>query len=204
MTTDSPSPVGIVLAAGKSSRMGRPKQLLPWGESTVIEEIVASVSAKFAQTIVVLGHRAAHIGQLLARFGIEIVVNHDYERGMLSSVKCGLSAVSKSSAFAIFLGDQPVIESEVIDTIQEAQMRTGIGIIVPTFREKRGHPVLLAARYRKDILMLADDGGLNKVTRGHPKDTLEVPVAAAAILEDFDTPRDYQRVLAEFGRSNDG
>ena len=199
MQARSHLPTGIILAAGLSSRMHRPKQLLPWGSGTVIEEIASRVRGRLPETIVVLGHLAHKISPMLSAVDVKIVVNQDYEHGMLSSVQCGIAAATGASAYLIFLGDQPVVDDEVIDAVVKAFEGTGRGIVVPVFGGKRGHPVLISSHYAEEILALGDGEGLNVVTRGHPRDTLEVAVETATVLEDMDTPDDYQRALNKHG-----
>ena len=179
--------------------MHRHKQLLPWGATTVIEEIVARVSGKLAATVVVLGHNASAVSSRLSSFDVQIAINEEYRRGMLSSVKCGLAAAAGASAYLVFLGDQPVVDGDVIDAVVNAHAASGKGIVIPTFAGKRGHPVLIGAEYADEILALEDDQGLNRVTRGHAEDTLEVPVETETVLEDMDTPEDYRRIAVKHG-----
>ena len=199
MKARSQLPSGIILAAGLSSRMNRPKQLLPWGSGTVIEEIARRVRGRLPETIVVLGHLAHKISPMLLEVDVKIVVNQEYEHGMLSSVKCGIMAATGASAYLVFLGDQPVVVDEVIDAVVNAYGETGRGIVVPVFGGKRGHPVLISSHYAQEILALGNEEGLNVVTRGHPQDTLEIAVETATVLEDMDTPDDYLRALNKHG-----
>ena len=203
MQARSHLPTGIILAAGLSSRMLRPKQLLPWGAGTVIEEIARRVRGKLPETIVVLGHLAQEISPVLSEIDVQIVVNKEYEHGMLSSVQCGIAAAAGAPAYLVLLGDQPAVDDRAIDAVVHAFGETGCGIVVPVFGGKRGHPVLISSRYAEEILALEDEQGLNVVTRGHPQDTLEVVVESATVLEDMDTPDDYRRALDKQGESGD-
>ena len=133
MQARSHLPTGIILAAGLSSRMHRPKQLLPWGSGTVIEGIARRVRGRLPETIVVLGHLANEISPMLADVDVRIVVNQDYEHGMLSSVKCGIAAATGAPAYLVFLGDQPVVDDEVIDAVVHVFGERGRGIVVPVF-----------------------------------------------------------------------
>ena len=179
--------------------MQRPKQLLPWGSGTVIEEIAGRVRGRLPETVVVLGHLAHRISPLLAELDVRIAVNREFEQGMLSSVKCGIAAAAEAHAYLVFLGDQPVVDGKVIDAVVDAYAETGSGIVIPVFGDKRGHPVLISSAYADEIMTLGNDEGLNVVTRGHPEDTLEVAVETATVLEDMDTPDDYQRALNRRG-----
>lgn len=187
---------GIILAAGMSTRMGQLKQLLPLGGRAAIEWIAEVVGQRLDEVVVVLGHRAAEIAPVLAAYPVRCVVNAAYQTGMLSSVQCGLQAVHKAADYLIFLGDQPRLSQAIVEQILQARKQTDAGIIIPTANGKRGHPVLLRNAYRAEILGLSPDVGLNAVTRGHPADTWELPVAEQTILTDMDTPADYQREQA--------
>lgn len=187
---------GIILAAGMSTRMGQLKQLLPLGGRAAIERIAEVVGRQLGEVVVVLGHRAAEIAPVLAAYPVRWVVNADYQTGMLSSVQCGLRAVGRAADYLIFLGDQPRLSRALIEQVLQARKQVREGIIIPTANGKRGHPVLICNAYRTEILGLPPDVGLNLVTRGHPEDTCELPVAEKAILTDMDTPADYQRELA--------
>ena len=186
---------GIILAAGMSTRMGPLKQLLPLGGRAVIEWIAAAVGSRLNEVVVVLGHRAEEVAPVLAAHPVRWVVNADYQTGMLSSVQCGVRAVDRAADYLICLGDQPRLSKAVVEQVLQRKNQRDAGIIIPTTNGKRGHPVLISNAYRAEILALPPGVGLNAVTRGHPEDTCELPVAEPAILTDMDTPADYQREL---------
>lgn len=196
MRTDGTGRVaGIILAAGMSTRMGPLKQLLPLGGRAAIEWIAAAVGARLNEVVVVLGHRAEEVAPVLAAHPVRWVVNADYQTGMLSSVQCGVRAVDRAADYLICLGDQPRLSKAVVEQVLQRRNQRDAGIIIPTTHGKRGHPVLISNVYRAEILALPPGVGLNAVTRGHPEDTCELPVAEPAILTDMDTPADYQREL---------
>ena len=135
--------------------MGEPKQLLRFGESTIIETVVDNMlAAKFDEVIVVLGHRAAEIQKQLGTRPIKTVFNRDYRDGMLTSAQTGIRASKESSAFALMLVDQPFITSDLINRVIEAYQQTEKGIAVPSYNYKRGHPVIFDEKYASDILAL--------------------------------------------------
>ena len=199
MQTDGTDRVaGIILAAGMSTRMGQLKQLLPLGGRAAIEWIAEVVGQRLDEVVVVLGHRAEEIAPVLASYPVRWVVNADYQTGMLSSVQCAVQEIDAESDYLICLGDQPRLSGSVVEQVLQARTQVDKGIIIPTVNGKRGHPVLIRNVYRAEILGLPRDVGLNAVTRGHPEDTYELPVAEDAILTDMDTPADYQRELEQW------
>src|SRR5215475_6978410 len=117
---------GIVLAAGESRRMGQPKQLLPFGERTILERVVDTLlTAGVGEVIVVLGHLAERVRTVLRERPVRAAVNESYRQGMLSSVKCGVRAVGPGYDAVLFaLGDQPHIEGSVVSEVMQAY-RTG-------------------------------------------------------------------------------
>jgi molybdenum cofactor cytidylyltransferase len=160
---------GILLAAGESSRMqGAFKPLLKWGKRTVIGECVHQMrNSQLAEIFVVLGHREMEIRQTLAGSGVQYAINEDYRRGMLSSIKTGLALLSPNEdAALIALVDQPMITKEIVDTLIDAFAAGGKGVALPTYEGKRGHPVIIAAKYFDDIMRLDEDSpeGLRRHT----------------------------------------
>lgn len=188
------TPAGIVLAAGLATRMGAFKQLLPLGDRCLVESVVDQLCSRVEQVVVVVGHRAAEVVEVLAGRPVQCVFNADYQLGMSTSVQCGLRFVGPAAAYLICLGDQPQLTA-ALDPLLSAAARSTKGILIPTYQGRRGHPLLIHRRYAEEIMALAPDQGLNMVTRAHGDDTLEVPVGDSGVLEDLDTPADYQQVL---------
>jgi CTP:molybdopterin cytidylyltransferase MocA len=190
---------GILLAAGESSRMrGAFKPLLKWGKRTVIGECVHQMrNSQLSEIFVVLGHREMEIRQTLAGSGVQYAINNDYKRGMLSSVKAGLAMVSPNAdAALIALVDQPMISKDVIDALIAAFSEGGKGVALPTCHGKRGHPIIIAAKYFDDVMRLDEETpeGLRQFIDQRRGDTLEVPVSTTAVIEDIDLPEDYERL----------
>ncbi|MBI2952447.1 nucleotidyltransferase family protein [bacterium] len=191
----------IALAAGESRRMGAPKQLLPFGDKTVLQAVVDRLLASRADgVLVVLGCRADEVRATLADRSVRFALNPDYARGMLSSVQAGVAALPPDARAALIcLGDHPSVDPAVVDRVIEAHRRTGKGIVIPTSSGRRGHPALVSLRYRDEILALCGEPGLKAVMRGHPEDTVEVEVGRPEILDDMDTPEDYQKAIKAHG-----
>jgi molybdenum cofactor cytidylyltransferase len=193
--------IAIVPAAGQSCRMGVPKQLLPFAGTTVIGHIVDELlRSRIEEVCVVAGHQAERLGQALEGRRVRMVVNSDYERtDMLASVRCGLAAMpADCRAVLVALGDQPAITAELVDTMLDCFSTAGRGIVVPAHAGHRGHPLLLAGRYRKEILTNYDQTGLRGLLDARADDVFDLPVATSAVLADMDCPEDYERELARF------
>ena len=193
---------GLVLAAGMARRMGSTKQLLPFGDRTVLQTVVDTLSgADLAGVVVVLGHDADAVRESLRGRTVLCCVNDAYREGMFSSVLCGLHHLPEDAdAVLIALGDQPQIELNVVRAVLRAYREGDRGVVIPISGGKRGHPVLVnLSRYRDEILRLSGDEGLKPVMRGHPHDTLEVPVDDEGILRDLDTPEDYRAEIERRG-----
>ena len=190
---------GILLAAGLSTRMGEPKQLLPFGESTIVETVVDSMlGAKFEEIIVVVGHRSDEIQKQLGTRTIKTVFNPEYRDGMLTSAQAGVRALEGSDAFALMLVDQPFITSALIDQVVDAYLQTRKGIAVPSYNYKRGHPVIFDYKYARDILALTpESGGVRTLFKKYSHDIHYVMVDTDSVLRDIDNPEDYKRALKE-------
>lgn len=183
--------------------MGRFKPLLPLaGERVLIEVVVDALLPDLDRLIVVVGYRAAEIRPRLADRPVEIVANPDYRDGMLSSVQRGVEAAGDADGYLFCLGDQPGLPPGLVSTILDRARRTRCGIALPVWSGRGGHPVYVSSRYRDEILGLrGEEGGLRAVTRGHPEDTVEIPVESAAVVEDLDTPAQYEKVRARLDAS---
>ena len=195
----SPFISGILLAAGLSSRMGAPKQLLPFGESTIVETVVDSMlGAKFDEVIVVVGHRASEIREQLGTRPVSTVFNPNYREGMLTSAQTGIRGLQESDAFALMLVDQPFITSALIDRVVDAYVQTDKGIALPSYNYKRGHPVVFHQRYAGEILALGtDSGGVRTLFKKYSDDIHYVTVDTDRVLRDIDYREDYERALQE-------
>ncbi|MCY3741201.1 MAG: nucleotidyltransferase family protein [Candidatus Poribacteria bacterium] len=197
--TSFPFISGILLAAGLSTRMGEPKQLLPFAESTIVETVVDNMlGAKFDEVIVVVGHRASEVQEQLGTRPINTVFNPDYREGMLTSAQIGVRALESSDAFALMLVDQPFITSALIDQVVDAYRQTEKGIALPSYNYKRGHPVIFNQKYARDILALtSESGGVRTLFKKYGDDIHYVTVDTDNVLRDIDYREDYERALKE-------
>jgi len=187
----------IILAAGKSERMGRPKPLLPWGRRTLIEATIDGISRSLADGIlVVLGAARDEIETVIAEYPVGRVFNPDFGLGMLSSIQRGLEAVSRDArAVIFFLGDQPPPRPATINRLVRAYETTGRGIVLPVHLGRRGHPVLIDIKYKDEIGGLDPEIGLRQLLRDHPEDVFEMRTESPWVIYDIDTLEDYDRAL---------
>jgi molybdenum cofactor cytidylyltransferase len=185
----------LVVAAGSSRRMGQFKLLLPWGESTVIGQVVATLEAAgIAEVVVVTGHRAAEVAAALARTQARPVLNPRYVEGeMLSSIQAGLAALAETTgAVLLCLGDQPQMQVETVAALlAEARADACRDVIIPSYSMRRGHPILLPRRLWPEVLAAATD--LRAVLDAHRDQTRYLVVDTPTVLADLDTVEDYER-----------
>ncbi len=189
----------IVMAAGRSSRMGSLKQLLPFGGTTVIERITSVLLAsRIEETIIVLGHRGDEIQAQLAGYDVQIVRNPDPHGDMLSSTQCGVRAATPGHGLMIVLGDQPLITTEMVDELISFYEKKQEFFIIPVHGDKRGHPMIVSPRYRDDILSLRGDTGLKELRDRYPEAIYGVPVDTDHMLADMDYYHEYENALKHF------
>lgn len=189
----------MILAAGESIRMGKPKLLLPFENETIIETIIHKViSSKADKILIVLGSGWERVEEKIKKFSIKTTVNPNFKKGMLSSVQWGFKALPENTrAVLVLLGDQPAISTAVIDKIIDAYQATKKGIVLPVYKKERGHPVLIDLKYKGEVESLSHKIGLRGLVYSHPEDIMEVKVKTASVLRDIDYLEDYQKELAK-------
>ncbi|GIX06694.1 MAG: glycosyl transferase [Candidatus Poribacteria bacterium] len=195
--------VGLLLAAGASRRMGRLKQLLPFGQETVLEASLRRYrEAEIRPVVVVLGYEAERIrrtlGPALEGADLRVVINREHEQGMLRSVQVGIAEVARMHAHGVVLGlvDQPFVPAEVFRQVRDALREGKAGVVLPRWGGRRGHPIGLRAELFGEVLQLNSRAvGLNAWIRAHPERVWELPVATDAVLQDMDLPEEYQEAL---------
>jgi len=183
----------IILAAGFSTRMGTQKLILPYQNSTMIETVIDNVlDSRIDMVMVVLGADGDEITRAIGKRPVEYCYNPHPEKGMLSSVLCGFAALPEdANAALVYLGDQPNISPAVTNKIIEAYNEDLRGIVIPVHNHRRGHPLLVDMKYRKEIDKLDLEKGLRSLMHLFPQDVLEVEVEEPGILVDIDTREDY-------------
>ena len=190
---------GVILAAGGSRRMGRPKQLLPLGRKPLLQHVIDTASAScLDQLVLVLGHAADEVRAALAlpvRPPARVVVNREWEVGQSTSLRAGLHASDeRAAAVAVLLGDQPGVTGALIDQVAARFLSAGAAAARPVWRDGRvpGHPVFLARAIWPEVERLEGDQGARSLLSAHPDWLVEVPIAGEA-PRDLDDWQDYER-----------
>ena len=192
----------VLLAAGASRRMGRPKQLLPVASRPLLRHVVErTLTAPVSPVIVVLGAHAEAIAPVLADLPVQIVVNEDWASGMGSSMRQGLqhlmAGTPAAAAVIIALADQPDCPADHFRRLIETQRMTGCSIIASTTGGVPGPPALFTAEWFPRLLTLQGDMGARMLLRKQSHALALVPLAGAS---DLDTPADYERFLRDPAR----
>ena len=188
----------IVLAAGEGKRMGQTKQLLTWQGKPVLHHVLNHLrQSRVQEIILVLGHDRERILAAIDTQNIRVVFNPDFSEGMSGSIRKGVAAVHpEAKGFFVVLGDQPAVGPEIFDrlTAEFDRRYPEKTIFIPTHQGKRGHPPLFAIRYGEEILDIRGDVGLRAIIEKHPEEVMTVEVGTETILEDVDTPEQYERL----------
>ena len=186
----------IVLAAGRSARMGEFKPLLPFGDSSVVGHVVAQLrNAGISQIFAVIGHRADDMRAALAPLGVTTLLNPDVDRGMFESVRIGIAALpARIDACMLWPVDVPLVRAATLDRLLDAAADKTALSVHPTFAGKRGHPLILARPLFDSILHADGDGGLRAVLAAHAGTARDVTVIDSFCRRDMDTQADYEEV----------
>jgi molybdenum cofactor cytidylyltransferase len=191
----------VVLAAGRSTRMGGPNKLLAEIAHRPLVRIAAeeALKSRAKPVIVVAGHQRVEVEKVLAGLPISVVHNPDFADGLGTSLKAGIAAVPADADGAIILlGDMPQIDAALIDRLIGAfDPDRGALVVVPTFEGKRGNPVLWSRRFFPDLMAVEGDVGARHLIKHFGEAVVEVPVAGKAALVDVDTPEALIGVRAE-------
>lgn len=186
----------IVLAAGLSSRMGRPKQLLPWGDTTVLGQTIGNLQrSRVNEVVVVSGYQAQEVESVSAQLGVQTFFNELYASGgMISSVQTALRHLPDNrEAILVMLADQPMVETATIDRLVDAWSENKGELVAPVIRGRRGNPVLIGRRYFDELLALPLGAAPRELVNRHNAELHLVEVKTDSILRDLDESEDYER-----------
>jgi molybdenum cofactor cytidylyltransferase len=190
---------GLVLAAGGSSRLGRPKQLLPYGDGTLLGHVLRVARAcPFDQLVVAVGGHADDVLAGVDLGGADVVVNDAYGEGCSSSIAAAVGAVdARCDVLVLLLGDQPGVTAQTVAALLDG--RGAAPLAACRYEDGRGHPLAFGREVFADLAALHGDKGVWRLLDRRAGDVRDVPVAGR-IPRDVDTPEDYRAVLAEARR----
>jgi molybdenum cofactor cytidylyltransferase len=190
---------GVLLAAGLSSRMGQPKQLLPWAGRPLVRHVAeAALASRLTGLLIVLGAAARSARSALhgLQGPVQLVECAEYPQGQAASLRCGLNALPRSArAAVVLLVDMPLVGAPLIDQLLDAYTAAPESLaVIPRFEGRRGNPVLLAAALFPEVLALEGDVGARSVLERHTQAVRWLDVADPAVVTDLDTPEAYESI----------
>ncbi len=185
----------VVMAAGLSQRMGKPKMILPWGKQTVIEKVVATLLlTSVDEVVVVTGGVINEIKAALGNQPVQVVLNPDFADGiMLNSLRIGLKALNQNlEAVLIALGDNPQIEDRIVEKIISEYKNVHARIIVPSYELSRGHPWLVDKSLWQALIQWDNHRTLRDFLNQYSDEIHYLNVDTPSVVMDLDTPEDYE------------
>ncbi len=194
--------VGVVLGAGKSSRFGAPKQLLSFGDTTLLGQVVRNANASnLDRVVVVLGRASGEILDTVDFGRAEVVENTSYGTGCASSLLAGMDAAGTDcEALMLLLGDQPGVRPEFVDSVLTEWQRKRSWASVTSYRDELGHPFVFSREAFGELRGLHGDKAVWRLIEAYPERISRIEIDAV-LPPDVDTPEDYERALAHW---NDG
>lgn len=189
--------IALLPAAGASRRMGRPKLLLPIHGRPLVAGVVEALRGGGVREIVLVTAPGDEALQTWAREnGVTVAINPDPDRGMLSTIQEGVAALAERLAGEVLLvspADLPNLQPETVAGLLQKIIETGAPLALPTYHGKRGHPLAIAPRLIPEIDTLDSKIGLKQLRDRHEAELLEIEVEDAGVVQDVDTPEDYER-----------
>ncbi len=187
----------IILAAGGSSRLGKPKQVLQFQNSTLLTNVVKAAAAiDNNDIIVVTGAYAEEVEKSITVSNVHIVMNNEWQSGLASSIRTGINQLQKINSEVdtciIAVSDQPFVSGDTFSGLIEAKEATNKGICASSYKGTAGTPALFDKKYFNTLLSLDGDEGAKKIITGHPDDVTLVPFEKGSI--DIDTEQDYEKL----------
>ena len=190
--------VGIVLAAGESSRFGTAKQLLPFGDTTLLGHIVRNANrSTLDRVVVVLGREAPKVRRSFEYGSAAVVDNLAYGEGCASSLLAGLDEAGVCAGIVLILGDQPGVKTATIDRVIAEWRNARMWASATQYRGNLGHPLLFDREAFDDLRTLHGDKAVWQLIEGYPDRVLRVYIDSE-LPPDIDTPEDYEAAIAQF------
>jgi molybdenum cofactor cytidylyltransferase len=188
----------VILSAGASSRMGRPKALLPFREGTFLEHLIEiTCDPHIGVKRVVLGSGAEVIRTIAKLKPSMVVLNADWEKGQLSSIRAGLLSLKEIEIDGIILCpiDHPLVSARLVAELVHRFYEDKKAIVLPTYNARRGHPVIFSKALFEELLSAPDDKGARAVVWAHAGDVLEVPTDEEGVILNINDPDMLQRAM---------
>ena len=186
----------IILAAGGSTRLGRPKQLLQLNGQTLIRRAAtAAVESRCDRVVVVVGSSGEDVKRELDGLAVSIIENPAWQSGMSSSIRAGLSQILNHDAVLIMLCDQPFVPADVVDNLIDTYHKTGMPIVASDYGVTRGVPALFSRELFSELVSLTGDEGARRIIVMHPGMVETIAFADGAI--DVDTREQLDRIFQD-------
>lgn len=189
---------GILLAAGRSERMGQPKLLLPWRGARLVRHVAErALHSQLDDLVVVVGHLSGEVLTALDGLPVRVAHNAAFREGQSTSLRAGLAALdSQAGAAMMLLADQPLLQVATINALIEAYRQQRAVIVAPRFAGQRGNPVLFDRALFPELAAITGDQGAREVLETHARAVSLVDVADHGVLIDVDTPDAYRKWAA--------
>ena len=191
---------GIILAGGRSTRFGHPKQLLKLKGKYLLEYVLnAALESKLNRVVLVLGHEHQNILRALearaALESVQVVINHRYLEGQSRSLQAGLSEIRQAYPAVMFLlGDQPMLDSNAIDHMLDRFQHSGKDICVPVCKGKKGNPTIFNRVLYDQLMAIEGDIGARNIIRANPERVLYIDFDNPLCFFDIDSQKDLEKL----------
>jgi molybdenum cofactor cytidylyltransferase len=192
----------VILSGGESRRMGAPKALIPYRGKTFVEHLIeVTRHRRVGLTRIVVGAHADEIRERLSGHSGEIVVNADWAKGQLSSIQAGVRGLPGGATDGMILCpvDHPLVSAGLVAALIEEFDASGKSIALPTYRGRRGHPLIFRASLYQELLAASADVGARQVVWAHENDTCHVPTDEEGVVLNINDPVTLERALGRSG-----
>jgi len=198
---------GIILGAGEGRRIGKSKLNLPLGKKKVVEWVLQAAKQSFLDKIIlVIRPKDRAILEIGKKWGVEIVMNPNFRKGMSSSIQEALQKIDFQDieGISLILGDQPFITSSIINTLIKSFSPGKCEIVVPYYNERRGNPVIFDVCWKNELMAVTGDVGGRVLIKAHPEKVKKVKILDEAVILDIDNSEDYLKAKKRFNHFKTG